>query len=82
MENVENLMLEQLRAIRTGQDRIEFEVKEVKARIGHLESAVLGSRRDAVSTQDDVYRQQNTIDKMSDRIDRIEKLLQNVGTAI
>ncbi|MFZ4536866.1 hypothetical protein [Propionivibrio sp.] len=63
-ENVENLMLEQLRAIRAGQDRIEFDVKEVKSRIGHLENAVLGSRRDSVGTQEDVYRQQGTMDKL------------------
>ncbi|WP_301100469.1 hypothetical protein [Propionivibrio sp.] len=78
-ENIENLMLEQLRAIRAGQDRIEFEVKEVKTRISHLENVVLGNRRDSVGAQEDIYRQQTTIDKMADRIDRIEKLLQNVS---
>jgi len=78
-ENVENLVLEHLRAIRAGQDRIEFEVKEVKNRITHLEATVLGSRRDSVGVQEDVYRQQTTIDKMSDRIDRLEKLLTNVS---
>ena len=44
-ENVENLMLEHLRAIRASQDRIEFEVKEVKTRITHLEQTVLGGSR-------------------------------------
>jgi len=76
-ENVENLMLEHLKALRAGQDRIEFELKEVKTRLTHLESTVIGSRRDAVSTQEDVYRQQNVLDRMNDRINQIEKLLQH-----
>ncbi len=44
-ENLENMMLEHLRAIRASQDHIEFEVKEVKTRITHLEQAVLGGSR-------------------------------------
>jgi hypothetical protein len=78
-ENVENLMLEHLRAIRASQDRIEFEVKEVKTRITHLEQAVLGGRRDAVQTQEDVYRQQAALDRLGDRVDKLERLLTNVS---
>lgn len=46
MENVENLILEHLKALRTGQDNIVFEVKEVKSRLTSLESITAGGRRD------------------------------------
>jgi predicted nucleic acid-binding Zn-ribbon protein len=75
-DNVENLILEHLRAIRTGQDRIENEVKEVKHRLTGVEQAITANRRDGVATQEDVYRQQSTIDGLNDRLSRIEKRLE------
>jgi len=75
-ENIDNLILEHLRALRAGQDRIEDELKEVKGRLSHLESTVIGSRRDAVLTQEDVYRQQTVIDQIKERLGRIEDRLE------
>ena len=53
-DNVENLILEHLRALREGQDRLEFGLKEVKARLTSLESAVAGGRRDTALQQEDI----------------------------
>jgi small-conductance mechanosensitive channel len=64
MSNVENLVLEHLRALRAGQDRIELKLSEVNARL---------------STQEDVYRQQAVVDRLSDRLDRIERRLELTG---
>ena len=74
-ENIENLLLEHLRALRAGQDRIEFELKEVKARLTSLEAATARGRRDTALQQEDIYRQQATIDRLTDRVDRIERRL-------
>ena len=46
MANVENLILEHLKALRSGQDNIVFEVKEVKSHLTSLESITAGGRRD------------------------------------
>ena len=54
MENVENLILDHLRALRSGQDRIEAKLTELTHRVTSLETAVLKSRGDNLSTQDDV----------------------------
>ena len=48
MENVENLILEHLKSLRSGQDRIEHELKEVKGRLTSLESNFASGRRDTV----------------------------------
>ena len=46
-DNVENLILEHLRALRGGQDRIGHELREVQSRLSSLETAVIGLHRDA-----------------------------------
>jgi hypothetical protein len=60
-DNIENLILEHLRALRGGQDRIEHELCEVQSRLSRLETAVIGLRRDIVHTEKDVVRQQLSI---------------------
>jgi hypothetical protein len=74
--NVENLVLEHLRALRAGQDRIEAKLAEVTARLTSLEKTSLKSRADNLGTQEDVYRQQTAIDSIVERIDRIERRLE------
>ena len=76
----DNLVLEHLRALRAGQDRIEDEIKEVKHRLTSVESGITGIRRDGAGTQDDVYRQQATMDKLKERLDRIERRLELGGS--
>jgi len=75
-EQVDNLVIEHLRAIRASQDRIEDEIKEMKHRLIGVESGIAGLRRDGAGTQDDVYRQQATMDKLKERIVRIERRLE------
>jgi polyhydroxyalkanoate synthesis regulator phasin len=70
---MDNIIIEHLKALRAGQDRIEHEVKEVKARLTSLESNFAGGRRDTVLQQEDIYRQQASMDRLSERIDRLEK---------
>jgi len=75
-DNIENIVLDHLRALRAGQDRIETGLKEVKQRLTGVESGIAGLRRDNVGTQEDVYRQQAVIDAIQDRLQRIEKRLE------
>lgn len=75
-DNVENIILEHLRSLRAGQDRIEAALKDVRQRLTGLESGIAGLRRDNIGTQEDVYRQQTVIDAIQDRLQRIEKRLE------
>ena len=76
MENVANLILEHLKALRFGQSRMEHELKEVKGRLTGLESSFAGGRRDEALQQEDIYRQQASLDRLSERFDRIERRLE------
>jgi hypothetical protein len=66
-DNLENSVLEHLRALRAGQDRIEAGLKEVKQRLTGVESGIAGLRRDNLDTQEDVYRQQTVIEAIQER---------------
>ena len=75
MENVENLILEHLRALRAGQDRIVQAMDEPRARIGSLEAHVAGLRRDIALVHEDIAAVNTRLDHHDDRLARIEQRL-------
>ena len=75
-ENVENLILEHLRGMRAGQERIEHELREIKARMSSVEAGIAGIRRDSANDNDKLVNQQVGLDELKDRIERIEKRLE------
>ena len=56
-DNVENLILEHLRGMRGGQERIEHELREINNRITSLEAGVAGIRGDAAHDNDKIIQQ-------------------------
>ncbi|MEF8722330.1 hypothetical protein [Candidatus Accumulibacter sp. ACC012] len=78
-DNVENLILEHLRALRAGQDRLESEMREVGARLTSLEAGMAAGRRDGAHNYEEIIRQQSSIDQIKTRIDRIERRLEIAG---
>ena len=82
-DNIENLVLEHLRGLRNQIEALQVETRadfqEVKHRLTGVESGIAGLRRDSLSTQEDVYRQQAAIDRINERIQRIEKRLDLTG---
>lgn len=80
MENVENLVLEQLRALRNEilafRSENQGEFSEIKHRLTRVESSIAHMRGESVGTQEDVYRQQGVIDSIKERLQRIEKRLE------
>ncbi len=75
MDNLDDVVLEHLPALRAGQDRIETGLKKVKQRLTGVETSIAGLRRDNLGTQEDIYRQQTVIEAIQDRLQRIEKCL-------
>ncbi len=58
-DNVDNLILEHLRALRGGQDRIESGLREIGARITSLETSTAAGRRDGAHNYEEIIRQQS-----------------------
>ena len=78
-ENVDKLIIEHLRGLRAGHDRIENELREVAARLTSLEGSTAAGRRDSVHNFEEIIRQQSSIDQIKARIDRIERRLEIAG---
>ncbi len=75
-DNVENLVLEHLRALRAGQDRIENELQDIEGRLSAVETGLNGVRRDLVALAEADVRLQITVDRLSERSARIEGRLE------
>jgi septal ring factor EnvC (AmiA/AmiB activator) len=74
-DNIENLILEHLRAIRTDIGGIKEDMREIKQRLTSLEAAVVGLRRDNANLYGDVIDQQARYDRLVERVERIERRL-------
>ena len=74
-DNIENLILEHLRAIRADVAETKADVREVKHRLTSLEGAVAGLRRDEAHLYGDVVDQHARYDRLVERVERIERRL-------
>ena len=78
-DNVENLVLEQLRAllseVQTMRGEMHTEFHDLKGRMSRLESAMVGVKRELVGCDETDARQQISLDRIGERIERIERRL-------
>ena len=74
-ESSENLVLEHLRHIRGRVDLIADDMKEVKFRLSSLESSLSLVRREIIVGDETGARQQASIDRIMERLERIEHRL-------
>jgi chromosome segregation ATPase len=74
-ENIENLILEHLKRFQAGQDRIERKLEEHTQRLGRLEVGIAGLRRELAYNEEAWAEQNLRIDRIGERIDRIERRL-------
>jgi outer membrane murein-binding lipoprotein Lpp len=75
-KNVENLVLEHLRHIRSRVDQIADDMSDLKHRMSSLESTMGTVKHEVAHGDETDARQQVTLDKIVDRILRIEKRLE------
>lgn len=75
IEKIENLMLEHLRHIRDRVDSISADMSELKSRMSSVEMAMVGVKREIAHGDETDARQQIGLDRLLDRIQRIERRL-------
>ena len=73
---IENLILEHLKRFQGGQERIETKLDELVMRIGQLEGAILGVKREIVNAEESGVAVSLRVDSLSKRLDRVEKRLE------
>jgi uncharacterized protein (UPF0335 family) len=77
---VENSIIEHLRHIRGRVDRIAEDMGDIKHRMSSLESAMVLVKREVSAGDETDVRQQLALDRLVDRIERIERRLELIGS--
>lgn len=75
-ESIENLILEHLKRFQAGQDRIERKLDEHTQRLGRIEMAIAGLRRDIALTDEAAAEHRLSLDHLAERVERIERRLE------
>jgi chromosome segregation ATPase len=75
-EAVENLIVEHLRHIRGRVDRIAEDMGDLKHRMSSLETAMVLVKREVSAGDETDARLQGSLDRLVDRIERIERRLE------
>lgn len=73
--DIENLVLGQFRLLLEDIDELKACMSEVKLRLTSLEAAMSGIKYETAACFDTDARQQSALDKLSIRVERIEKHL-------
>ena len=76
MENVDNLVLEHLRHMRTKIDQISEDMREVKHRLATVESSQGSIMQHVGHLATSIAQQQISFDRLTDRIEHMERRLQ------
>jgi hypothetical protein len=75
-ETVDNLMLEHLKKIQTEQSASRERDAEMLSRLAHIETSVARLARDGADNFAEVIADRHAIDKLKERIERIERRLE------
>ena len=75
-ENIDNIVLEHLRHIRHKVDVIDSKVDDLTLRVSSLESTMVSVRYEVVNCAEVDARQQAVMDKIIQRLERIETRLE------
>jgi uncharacterized coiled-coil protein SlyX len=75
-ESIENLILEHLKRFQTELAAARDRDSEMLARLGRLEIAIAGLRRDMAHFDEGSAEQSLRLDRLAERVDRIERRLE------
>ena len=75
-ESVENLVIEHLRHIRGRVDQIADDMSDLKQRMSGLETSMVLVKREVTAGDENGIRLQVNLDKLVERIQRIERRLE------
>lgn len=75
-ENIENLLLEHMKRFQIEQAASRERDVEILARLAGIESGIARLTRDEASTYSELIQDRHGMDKLKERIERIEKRLE------
>lgn len=76
MADIENLILEHLKKIQSEQSAARDRDLEIMTRLSHLEAGIARVCRDEANNYAEIIHDRHTLDKLTQRIERIERRLE------
>jgi chromosome segregation ATPase len=76
MSNVENLILEHLKRLQAEQSAARERDQEILSRLSHIESGLARITRDESQNYSEIVENRHLVDKLKERIERIERRLE------
>jgi len=76
IENIENLILEHLKKIQAEQAAARERDAEILARLSSIENGLARISRDEALTYTELVQDRHVVDKLKERIERIERRLE------
>lgn len=73
--NIDNLVFEQLRALRADVASVKEDTREIKTRLAVVESGIASLRRDNGDFASSIAAQHLSYDRLAERVERIERRL-------
>lgn len=74
-DDISNLILEHLRAIRCQMDSQDARMNRIELRLSSIENTLVSMRKDTANLYGDIIYQSHRYDRLADRIERIERRL-------
>lgn len=74
-EDTENLLLDYLKVLQAGQERIERQLEEQSYRLGRLEQVLSNLHQQIGQQEEPLVGQSLVLGRLADRLDRIERRL-------
>lgn len=78
-ENIENLILEHLKKIQAEQTAARERDAEIMSRLGQIETGIARIARDESQNYSEIVQDRHSVDKLKERIERIERRLEIAG---
>lgn len=75
-ENIENLILEHLKRMQTELSAARERDQEILTRLSYIESGLARVTRDESANYSEIIESRHIVDKLKDRIERIERRLE------
>jgi predicted nuclease with TOPRIM domain len=79
MENVDNLILEHLKKIQAEQAAARERDTEIMSRLSNIETGIARISRDEAANYGEIIDSRHTVDRLRERIERIERRLELQG---
>lgn len=76
MSNIENLILEHLKRMQAEQSAARERDQEILSRLSHIESGLARITRDESHNYSEIVENRHTVDKLKERLERIERRLE------